>query len=186
MPEIGAMERGQNIGKRTGSTYKWLACLECGRERWVYFNSKQKPSERCRKCVAKTPSAREAHSKMQSQRIGIANHMWKGGKIVDSRGYKQIKLMPDDFFIPMANKNRYVLVHRLVMAKKLGRNLHPFEIVHHKNGIKDDNRIENLQLIGNDRHNQITILERKIQLLEMQINQLKQENKSLRKKLQSI
>lgn len=101
---------------------------------------------------------------------GEKSFRWKGGRI-RHQGYIKVKLQPDSFFYPMVDHQGYVLEHRLVMAQHLGRCLHLWEIVHHKKGVaKDDNRIEGLQLVTDDRHNQITILENRIKDLERKLS----------------
>lgn len=88
---------------------------------------------------------------------GKDNPAWKGGvslKKADTKKgdpkqwYKVIK-KPNH---PFAMKNGYVLEHRLIMEKHLGRYLKKNEFVHHKNGKKQDNRIENLELMQTQRH----------------------------------
>ena len=76
---------------------------------------------------------------------GKNSHNWKGGRIKDLGGYIR-GYSPNH---PYAYDRGRVLEHRLVMEKKLGRYLRPDEIVHHLNGIRDDNRPENLILINN-------------------------------------
>ena len=97
------------------------------------------------------------------------------------RGYRLIKLAPDDFFFPMANNRGYVRENRLVMAKHLGRNLHSWEIVHHINGIKTDNSLDNLKLCLADGHNTITAMQNRIDALIHENQRLREEMAKLKK-----
>lgn len=72
------------------------------------------------------------------------HYNWKGGRR-NCRGYVLV-WCPNH---PHATHDGYVQEHRLVMEAHLGRTLLPTEVVHHINGIKDDNRIENLMLFSN-------------------------------------
>lgn len=75
-------------------------------------------------------------------------YFWKGGKYYTTLGYVYI-FKPNH---PYRTKSGYVLEHRLIMEKHLGRFLKKNEQIHHLNGIKDDNRIENLRLLTVNKH----------------------------------
>ena len=65
---------------------------------------------------------------------------------ITKTGYAMIMLEHDDPYFCMINKGGVVMEHRYVMAKKLGRPLTRKETVHHIDGDKQNNVIENLQL----------------------------------------
>ena len=53
---------------------------------------------------------------------------------------------------PFAKSKGHIYEHRYIMEKHLKRFLNRKEHVHHKNGICNDNRIENLEVINNSHH----------------------------------
>jgi len=161
---IGQVIPGKELGYHTTNKYSWLPCVTCGELRWVRLRKGEPRTLHCKYC---------------------GDHLRRGsnGRKITKKGYAIVFLYPEDFYFQMATKSGYVFEHRLVMAKHLHRNLHPWEFVHHKNGIKDDNRIENLELIMSERHNTLSIMQNRINHLEEMVTKLEAENTLLRRQL---
>lgn len=78
-----------------------------------------------------------------STQPGARNPNWKGGRSIASNGYVLLK-MPGHH---LADVRGYVYEHRVVAETKLGRHLVVGEVPHHINGVKTDNRPENIEVL---------------------------------------
>ncbi len=76
------------------------------------------------------------------------NPKWKGERLIRSNGYVTI-WCPDH---PNAHKDGRIYEHQLVMEKHIGRYLRSDEVVHHIDGDKSNNDINNLMLLTNSEH----------------------------------
>lgn len=84
----------------------------------------------------------------KSQPRGENHGSWKGGKRKMANNYISIWCP----YHPYPDDRGYVEEHRLIMERKLKRFLKPYERVHHKNGITNDNKLENLILTDKFHH----------------------------------
>ena len=134
--KIGTVNKAYEIGFKGRNAYIWSACVDCGKERWV---AKSSYRARCRTCC----------------RTGELSPTWNGGRKMSADGYIHVKVSEKDPLYTMTTKCKYCSEHRLIMGRHLGRVLQKWEIVHHINGNKLDNRIENLLLTTSSPHTKL-------------------------------
>lgn len=111
-----------------------IKCDNCGKyyKTYLCYIKRSKNHFCCKKC------------EYEHKQLNNTFDKWRGGHICKSTGYKAIRINGKDYD-----------EHRLVMQKHLGRKLNKNEVVHHINGNKLDNRIENLMLLTNQEHSSL-------------------------------
>lgn len=133
-------------------------CLHCGKEfythHWRINIGKGKFC--CKNCYhifskgkhlspqTEFKKGQKSYVSPEKRKYGKEHWNWKGGRYKSERGYILI-IAPNH---PNKTKQGYIRQHRLIVEQIIGRYLNKIEVVHHINGILDDNRPENLYLFN--------------------------------------
>lgn len=126
-----------------------IVCCICG----TAFNVKPSSVKR-RKCCSKMCAAeyrKQIYAGKGNPNYGNRGEKcaaWRGGRRMSNYGYVLLH-KPGH---PNARPDGYVFEHRYVMSEYLGRPLLASEDVHHKDGDKTNNSIENLQILSRSEH----------------------------------
>lgn len=120
---------------------------------------------------------------------------WKGGRFTDSAGYIHVMIatLPaahQTLALAMVNRTRhtvYVTEHRIVAAVARGAPILTEEVVHHKNGVKSDNRPENLEVVPRGGHSkEHRLVEKELAILRVEALRLRGENEILRAQVAAL
>lgn len=124
---------GRSVKTAFGTRKYWSCRCDCGKSCEVVSNAL---------ITGKTRSCGCLRVILHKKRCGAKHPGWKGGRHIDNNGYVRVLYYPN----PGLKASGYVKEHVLVMQQHIGRKLVRGETVHHKNGLKTDNRLENLEL----------------------------------------
>lgn len=121
-------------------------CDNCGDEKKVsYWNIKRKSRHLCKTCANKE-SFELKRDGYKPWNIGKTYQKCSGNFYINRAGYKMY------YIGDKAYKGGYVAEHRIVMELHLGRRLRRGEVIHHLDGNKCNNNIENLMLLDKSTH----------------------------------
>lgn len=128
------IKTSKELGRKGNRKYISKQCVKCKQDRWIEIHREKASGYTglCSKCfIAK----------------GADNSMWKGGRTI-VKGYVRILHKKHS----LAIKSGYILEHRLIASQKYGVEAVKNMIVHHKDGNKLNNKIENLEIVSRSGH----------------------------------
>lgn|GEM_PF-3586772 len=145
----------EHLGRSSSGVRKKARQLGCDMrecKRWtkeeddLLFSSQGK----CLSSLSKQLGRHDSECSARAKVLGISSWRYhrNGGKFKNRRGYVVSGFKPRG----RSKGTRIVFEHHVVMAEYLGRDIEPGEVVHHINGVKDDNRKENLYLCQDASH----------------------------------
>jgi len=98
------------------------------------------------------PSEREVVRPERGFKSASKNPRWRTDRMTDSQGYIKVRVGK---IHPLADPYGYCYEHTLVIVSALKRRLGKGEVVHHKNGDRTDNRLENLEVMTDVEHGRL-------------------------------
>jgi len=143
---------------------------------WISKSNKEKPRVpknivKCEICGKEFHAPKHRNRRFCSNKCrAVWSSKWLKGRIkknakgryVSDRGYVKLTishLPPDEQKLARKMTNApFIYEHRLIMAKLLGRPLERYEVVHHKDGNRSNNKLENLQLMTLGEHSKNNIV----------------------------